>query len=211
MKRPTPPPRSAHLFGESQPAAPAALHTAYIDGASRGNPGPASYAVIIEAPNGARVLELGKYLGRETNNVAEYHALIAALDYAASNKIPRLRVLSDSELLVRQMQRRYKVKSADLRPLFERASHLSRTLDFFAIDHIPRERNRDADKLANQALDRTAKSDAARPGSSTLSGGTSPKTIRVRAHYLKGVLVPFEPLELDEGTEVTVDIRKPLD
>jgi ribonuclease HI len=210
MKRPTPPPRSAHLFTEPQSAAPAALHTAYIDGASRGNPGPASYAVIIEAPNGTRVLELGKYLGRETNNVAEYHALIAALDYATNNKIARLRVFSDSELLVRQMQRRYKVKSADLRPLFERASQLSRTLDYFAIDYIARERNRDADKLANQALDRTAKSDGTRQGSSALSVGTSPKTIRVRAHYVKGVLVPFEPLELDEGTEVTLDIRKPL-
>jgi len=212
MKRATSPPRSAHLFGEPQPAAaPGGVYTAYVDGASRGNPGPASYAVIIEAPNGERVLELGKYLGRETNNVAEYYGLITALDYATSHKLTRLRVLSDSELLVRQMQRRYKVKSVDLRPLFERASQMSRTLDYFAIEHIPRERNRDADKLANQALDRTGKSssDGARA-----SGGATPaaaaKAMRIRAHYLKGVLVPFEPLDLDEGAEVTLDIRKPL-
>ena len=71
------------------------------------------------------------------------------LDYATSNKLTRLRVLSDSELLVRQMQGRYKVKSADLRPLYERAAQMSRALDYFAIDHIPRERNHEADKLAS--------------------------------------------------------------
>jgi ribonuclease HI len=177
---------------------------AYVDGASRGNPGPASYAVIIEGPDGGRVFELGKYLGRETNNVAEYHALIAALDYATSSKLNRLRVLSDSELLVRQMQGRYKVKSPDLRPLYERALGMSRTLDYFAIDHVPRERNRDADKLANEALDRTGRNS----GESVAPKNTAAKAVRVRAHYVKGVLVPMEPLELEEGAEVLLDVRK---
>src|SRR3984957_15993375 len=110
----TPPPSSARLFSESHAAAPpAGVHIANIDGASRGNPGPASYAAVIRAASGKIVLELAKRLGRETNNVAEYYALLAALDYAASHGITALRIRSDSELLVRQMQGRYKVKSPE--------------------------------------------------------------------------------------------------
>ncbi|MGA2900232.1 MAG: reverse transcriptase-like protein, partial [Candidatus Acidiferrales bacterium] len=95
---------------------PAGVHIANIDGASRGNPGPASYAVVLRDASGKIVLELAKHIGRETNNVAEYYALLAALDYAATHDIPALRIRSDSELLVRQMQGRYKVKSPDLKP-----------------------------------------------------------------------------------------------
>jgi ribonuclease HI len=134
------------------------MHTAKVDGASRGNPGPASYAVVMRKPDGSSEFEIGKYVGRATNNVAEYYGLIAALDYAASHGIERLRIQSDSELLVRQMQGRYKVKSADLRPLHERAQKLARGLAFFAIEHIPRELNSEADALANVALDRTSSS-----------------------------------------------------
>src|ERR1700751_2248983 len=113
----TPPPSSARLFSESHAAAPpAGVHIANIDGAPRGNPGPASYAVVIRDPSAKIILELAKNIGRETNNVAEYFALLAALDYATSHNISALRIRSDSELLVRQMQGRYKVKSADLQP-----------------------------------------------------------------------------------------------
>src|SRR5215469_15781182 len=97
------PPGSQRLFGDSHPAAPpAGVHVANIDGASRGNPGPAAYAVVMRDPNGKVILELGKRLGRDTNNVAEYYALLAALDYATSYGIKALRIRSDSELLVRQ-------------------------------------------------------------------------------------------------------------
>jgi probable phosphoglycerate mutase len=147
------PPGSARLFSEAHPAPPAGVHIANIDGASRGNPGPASYAVILRDPAGKVILELAKNLGRETNNVAEYYALLAALDYATSYGIRALRIRSDSELLVRQMQGRYKVKSADLKPLYERALKLTRQLEYFAIEHVPREMNREADLLANVALD----------------------------------------------------------
>jgi ribonuclease HI len=147
------PPGSARLFADSQPAAPPAVHIANIDGASRGNPGPASYAVILRDPAGKIVLELAKNIGRETNNVAEYFALLAALDYACNHNITALRIRSDSELLVRQMQGRYKVKSADLKPLHERAAKLARQLQYFVIEHVRREHNRDADALANVALD----------------------------------------------------------
>jgi ribonuclease HI len=148
-------PHSAPGLPFAEPERPAQIHTAKVDGASRGNPGPASYAVILRKPDGSSESEIGKYIGRATNNVAEYYGLIAALDYAASHGIARLRIQSDSELLVRQMQGRYKVKSADLKPLHERAQKLARGLAFFVIEHIPRELNSEADALANLALDRT--------------------------------------------------------
>jgi ribonuclease HI len=152
-------PRSpSTLLPFAEPERPAKVHTAKVDGASRGNPGPASYAFVMRKPDGSSEFEIGKYVGRATNNVAEYYGLIAALDYAASHGIERLRIQSDSELLVRQMQGRYKVKSADLRPLHERAQKLARGLAFFAIEHIPRELNSEADALANVALDRTSSS-----------------------------------------------------
>src|ERR1700729_760678 len=156
MKRPSKltPPASARLFTDAHLAGPpAGVHIANIDGASRGNPGPASYAVVLRDPSGKIVLELAKNIGRETNNVAEYYALLAALDYVTSHNISALRIRSDSELLVRQMQGRYKVKSADLKPLHERASKMAKQIGYFAIEHVRRELNRDADALANVALD----------------------------------------------------------
>jgi ribonuclease HI len=203
-KKKVSPPASARLFADSHPAAPpAGVYIANIDGASRGNPGPASYAVVLRDPNGKVALELAKNIGRETNNVAEYYALLAALDYAASHAIPAIRIRSDSELLVRQMQGRYKVKSAELKPLHERASKLVRQLAYFAIEHVPRERNRDADALANVSLDGGSASGLR---SATTEPGPSP-TKRFRARFVKGALVPVEPLELAEGAEVLLDLR----
>src|SRR5579864_1957323 len=151
--RPTKPPSGKLLF--DAPEKPSHIFVANVDGASRGNPGPASYAVILHGPDGATRFEAGKYIGRATNNVAEYYGLITALDYAAAHGIDRLLVRSDSELLVRQMQGRYKVKSPDLRPLYERARKLANGFAFFAVEHVPREQNSEADTLANLALDRT--------------------------------------------------------
>ena len=200
---------------------------AHIDGASRGNPGPAAYGVVLRRPDGRLLGELKKYVGRTTNNVAEYYALIAALDYARAHGIRKLRVRSDSELLVRQMQGRYKVKSPDLRPLHERARRLSQGLAHFSIEHVPREQNREADRLANEALDRTGTSpaDVAAP---TLSGAASSAKaasadlkvaatrtrqegeIRtIRARYSKGALHLAEPLDLPEGKEVEITIYPP--
>jgi ribonuclease HI len=211
------PPGSARLFSDSHPAAPpAGVHIANIDGASRGNPGPASYAVVLRDPAGKVILELAKNLGRETNNVAEYYALLAALDYATSHGIRALRIRSDSELLVRQMQGRYKVKSADLKPMHERASKLARQLEYFAIEHVRREMNRDADGLANVALDQAGvpKFEGRNTKLETRSGvighepQTRPDRVRTfRARYIKGNLVPAEPLDLAEGTDVTLDLR----
>lgn len=153
----TPPPGGARLFSDSEaPGPPAGVYIANIDGASRGNPGPAAYGVVLRDPNGAIILELAKQFGRDTNNVAEYYALLAALDYATAHGIRSLRIRSDSELLVRQMQGIYKVKSPDLKPLHERASKMSRQLSYFAIEHVRRELNSEADALANVALDQGA-------------------------------------------------------
>src|SRR4029077_21254848 len=221
------PPGSARLFSDSRPVAPpAGVHVANIDGASRGNPGPASYAVALRDPSGKIVLELAKNIGRETNNVAEYYALLAALDYATSHGIRALRIRSDSELLVRQMQGRYKVKSADLKPLHERASKLARQLEYFAIEHIPREMNRDAAGLANKSLDQAgvpkfeshnSKSEHrpnTMPRVTSNSASPSPLAARrsplsIRARFVKGVLVPVEALDLSEGAEVTIELRVP--
>src|ERR1700674_5122915 len=151
------PPAGARLFSEPHlPLPPPGVHIANIDGASRGNPGPASYAVVLRDPAGKIVVELAKKLGRETNNVAEYYALLAACDYAISHGITALRIRSDSELLVRQMQGRYKVKSPELRPLHERAHKMAQAFESFRIEHVYRERNAEADALANEALDETA-------------------------------------------------------
>ncbi len=195
--------RLPRLFAEPErpPDRAQDAYIANIDGAARGNPGPASYAVILRWPDGQPLDTLRKYLGRTTNNVAEYLALIAALDYAHAHRISRLRVRSDSELLVRQMQGRYKVKSADLRPLYERARKLSAGLTYFSIEHVPREQNREADALANAALDQTG-SDARE----LRAGGRETRKIRARYHH--GALHPAEPLALAEGEEVEILINK---
>ena len=217
----TTPPGNARLFSDSEaPGPPAGVYIANIDGASRGNPGPAAYAVVLRDPNGAIILELAKQFGRDTNNVAEYYALLAALDYAITHGIRSLRIRSDSELLVRQMQGVYKVKSADLLPLHERASKISRQLSYFAIEHVRRELNSEADALANVALDQAAGSreirNEKRPAGTRAAGG-APKTLevkpsassrRIRARFERGVLVPAEPVDLAEGSEVILEIRK---
>lgn len=208
----TSPPGSARLFSESHPAAPpAGVHIAHIDGASRGNPGPAAYAVVIRDPQGQLVLELAKKFGRDTNNVAEYYGLLAALDYAMTHGISALRIRSDSELLVRQMQGRYKVKSADLKPLHERASILARQLKYFAIEHVRREQNRDADALANVALDSGPVMSASPSSAATEASERSqpPRAQKIRARFANGVLVPSGPLDLPEGTEVLLDVKIP--
>jgi ribonuclease HI len=212
------PPRGAGLFGDAEPDAKPAPSSAVpppwranIDGGSRGNPGPASYGVVVRDPRGEIAARLKKYIGRTTNNVAEYYGLIAALDYAQSNQIRALRIESDSELMVKQMRGQYKVKSPDLQPLFERAKKMSQTFVFFRIDHVYREQNREADTLANEAMD---EADGKSPSGSNAAAGASgnsaaprAETIRVRARFRGGVLYPLEDIRLPDGAEVEIAIR----
>ena len=132
----------------------APAHTAYVDGGARGNPGPAGYGVAIQDASGHKVAELSEYLGHQTNNYAEYQGLIAALRHAEANQIKALKVISDSELMVRQMKGIYKVRHPELRKLHDEAQQLVRKLGHFEIRHALREHNRDADRLANEAMDR---------------------------------------------------------
>lgn len=201
-----PPPKSARLFSEPHsPATPAAVHLAYVDGASRGNPGPASYAAIVHSPDGKELFRVGKPLGIATNNAAEYHGLIAALDYAAHHAIRHLRVRSDSELLVKQMNGLYRVRSSDLRPLRERAAKIANQFEFFALEHIPREENREADSLANEALDRAGSRAYAAP-----DDARDPRSDarRIRARVVHGALVPSAPLDLPEGALIEITVHK---
>jgi ribonuclease HI len=131
----------------------APLLTINTDGASRGNPGPAAFAYIITWPDGTLLEEAGT-LGKMTNNQAEYTALVRALDHAARiGTSHSLVILSDSELMVRQMKGEYRVKNGDLRPLFEQAQRLAKQFPTVELQHIRREANREADRLCNEALD----------------------------------------------------------
>lgn len=205
MSKLPPPPRGAGLFGEPEPERKTqAAFLANIDGGSRGNPGPAAYGVVIRDARGEIVARLKKYIGTATNNVAEYFGLIAALDYAETHGIRALRIESDSELMVKQMRGQYKVKSEELRPLFERAKKMSQGLQAFRMDHVYREQNREADALVNQALDETSK-----PGGAAAGGATQKEeAIRLIARWSEGALVPDEPLDLPEGAVYDVMIRR---
>jgi ribonuclease HI len=142
------------LFSEVPAKMPARYLVAHSDGGARGNPGPAGYGVVIQDENGQKVAALSKYLGHQTNNFAEYQGLIAALEYAIQHGRKALKLISDSELLVRQVKGIYKVKNPTLQDLHARAKQLIAQLDWFSIEHALREHNREADRLANATMDK---------------------------------------------------------
>jgi probable phosphoglycerate mutase len=181
--------QSRTLFSSTTPAEHVIAH---IDGGARGNPGPAGYGVVITDAAGEKLAELSKYLGTATNNHAEYAGLIAALDYALANGHKALRVLSDSELLVRQMQGRYKVRSPELRELYDRVRALRGRLAWFDIEHVRREQNREADRLANLAMDHG-------------SGRPAPRELR---GVVRGGKVELQDGDLPDGTPVRVRVER---
>jgi len=126
---------------------------AYIDGGARGNPGPAGFGVRIERPDGALVEEFAESIGVATNNVAEYRGLLAALEWAIKNAVRSLHIRSDSQLLVRQMLGQYKVKHPGLQPLYAKARLLGHEIGRVTFEHVGREANAHADRLANVAMD----------------------------------------------------------
>jgi ribonuclease HI len=127
--------------------------TIYTDGASRNNPGPASIGVVIKDTHGKILAEISKRIGNATNNQAEYHAIIAALEKAITLGASEVMLKADSELVVKQLKGSYKVKNTDLKPLFEKVLVLSRRFTAFNISYIPREENKEADRLANKAFE----------------------------------------------------------
>lgn len=143
-----------NLFAHDDASSNSGSYTAHCDGGSRGNPGPAGFGAVVEDPDGRTVARLNEFLGIQTNNFAEYSGLLAVLQWAIDNGTRRIRVVSDSELMVKQMQGKYKVSSPAIRPLWEEAKKRVRQLEGFEIRHTLRAGNKEADRLANEAMDR---------------------------------------------------------
>ena len=137
----------------------------WTDGGARGNPGPAGYGAVVTTPGGQVLAEVAEGIGWATNNVAEYRGVIAGLQRAAALGARRVRVRADSLLVVNQQKGLWKVKNADLRPLSEETKRLARGFDRVVWEHVPRERNRRADALANRAMDDQGRVTRPRPGS----------------------------------------------
>jgi probable phosphoglycerate mutase len=173
---PTPPAANPEKSTKSSLTYPSTYSwiNAHCDGGARGNPGPAGYGAVIQDDHGTVLAELSEFLGIRTNNYAEYSGLLACLQYALDHHHPRLRVVSDSELMVKQIQGKYKVNSPDLRPLWQEAKNRIAKLEAFEISHALRHKNKDADRLANEAMDRGMKRSAPASGkdlSSFAAGG----------------------------------------
>ena len=206
---------SSSLFPASAPSASGSF-TAHCDGGSRGNPGPAGYGAVIEDPQGKIAARLSEFLGIQTNNYAEYKGLLAVLTWAGQNSVRQLRVVSDSELMVKQMKGQYKVASPVLRPLWEEAKRLSRSLEKFEITHTLRGGNKEADRLANEAMDKgmgrisPPQIPGSTPAQSSRSASHSaqrPAAEQVIEGYVKNGVVHLLEGDLPDGTFVKV-IRK---
>ena len=193
---------------ESRENLPAHYLIAHSDGGARGNPGPAGYGVVIQDQDGKKVAYLSEYLGHQTNNFAEYQGLIGALEYALQHGPKSIKVISDSELLVRQIKGIYKVKNAVLQDLHGRAKELIAQLEWFSIGHALREHNQDADRLANEAMDkgmgRSAGSVARAPSLANASSTTQPQEFE---GVVRNGAVKLLNGELPDGTRVQVRVR----
>jgi ribonuclease HI len=190
------------LFPPGRDNSPEQYLVAHSDGGARGNPGPAGFGVVIEDQSGKKVAALSEYLGHQTNNFAEYQGLIAALEYAVKHEYKALKLVSDSELLVRQIKGIYKVKNSVLQDLHARAKELIRQLNWFSIGHALREHNQEADRLANAAMDKGMGRTSAPP----------PVISRALAQEFEGVVengnVKLIGGELPDGTRVQVRVKR---
>ena len=193
---------------------------AHIDGGARGNPGPAGYGVVITDQAGRKVAALNEYLGHQTNNYAEYSGLLAALEYALKHGHKALKVVADSELLVKQIRGEYKVKSPSLLELYQRARKMIGQLEWFSIQHVLRGGNQEADRLANLAMDKgmgrnrnlaatTTGEDARRSmnASDTLSDRSPSRGQEFSGVVRDGVIV-LDGAKLPEGTRVQIRMRE---
>jgi ribonuclease HI len=203
-------PGTKHLF-ETRDNPPAHYLIAHSDGGARGNPGPAGYGVVIQDESGRKVASLSEYLGHQTNNFAEYQGLIAALEYAIEHGPKALKLISDSELLVRQIKGIYKVKNVTLKDLHARAKELIAQLDWFSIGHALREHNQEADRLANEAMDKgmERREGISRQVESSVTQATAQSQQR---QEFEGIVrdgkVEFLNGSLPEGTQVQVRVKR---
>ena len=175
---------------------------AHSDGGARGNPGPAGYGVVIKDETGAKVAALSEYLGHQTNNFAEYQGLIGALEYAIEHGPKALKLISDSELLVKQIKGIYKVKNATLQDLHGRAKELIAQLEWFSIGHALREHNQEADRLANEAMDRGMGRSVARVAAAPAQTQTEFEGV------VRGGRVELSNGTLPDGTRVQVRVKR---
>ena len=182
---------------------PAHYLVAHSDGGARGNPGPAGFGVVIKDQSGKKVATLSEYLGHQTNNFAEYQGLIAALEYALQHESNALKVISDSELLVRQIKGIYKVKNPTLQDLHARAKEMIGQLDWFSIGHALREHNQEADRLANEAMDR-GMGRSARPAQ-PLAQALPPQELE---GIVRGGKIELTNGSLPDGTRVQVRVKR---
>ncbi|HKF02743.1 MAG TPA: ribonuclease HI family protein [Candidatus Sulfotelmatobacter sp.] len=195
-------PATKHLF-ELRENPPSHYLIAFTDGGARGNPGPAGYGVVVKDESGRKVAGLSEYLGHQTNNFAEYQGLIAALEYAIEHGPKALKVISDSELLVKQIKGIYKVKNLTLQDLHGRAKQLISQLEWFSIGHAFREHNQEADRLANEAMDRGM-------GRSVVK--SAPVAQAIPSQELEGVVrggrIELTGGSLPDGTRVQVRVKR---
>jgi ribonuclease HI len=195
-----------HLF-ETRENPPEHYLVAHSDGGARGNPGPAGYGVVVQDEAGRKVAALSEYLGQQTNNFAEYQGLIAALEYARQHGPKALKVISDSELLVRQIKGIYKVKNATLQDLHGRAKQLIAQLDWFSIGHALREHNREADRLANEAMDKGMGRTVAHVAAASAAQSSNQPSQELEGVVRNGT-VELSNGTLPEGTRVQVRVKK---
>ena len=197
---------------ESRENPPEHYLIAHSDGGARGNPGPAGFGVVIKDESGRKVAALSEYLGHQTNNFAEYQGLIAALEYAIEHGPKALKLISDSELLVRQIKGIYKVKNATLQDLHGRAKELIAQLDWFSIGHAFREQNQEADRLANEAMDKGMGRSVARAGTDVAAAALAARVSSQAQQELEGVVrngrVELVSGTLPEGTRVQLRVKK---
>src|SRR3984893_10134311 len=179
---------------------------AFIDGGARGNPAPSGYGVVIQDEAGRQIAALGEYLGHQTNNFAEYQGLIAALEYAVANGHNALKMISDSELLVRQIKRIEKVKKAALQDLHARAKELIAKPDWFSIGHVLRGHNEEADGLANAAMDKGMGRVTRAPSPASVPGNI-PEAGREFNGIVRDGKIELLDGKLTDGTQVQVRVK----
>jgi ribonuclease HI len=198
-------PLFSHRDDSSRENPPEHYLVAHSDGGARGNPGPAGYGVVIQDESGKKIVHLSEYLGHQTNNFAEYQGLIAALEYTLQHGPKALKLISDSELLVRQIKGIYKVKNATLQDLHGRAKELIAQLEWFAIGHALREHNREADRLANEAMDKGIGRRVAAAAPALIPAADPGKELE---GVIRNGVVELTNGKLPEGTRVQVRAKR---
>jgi ribonuclease HI len=182
--------------------------TAHCDGGARGNPGPAGFGAVLQDDAGHILAELSEFLGHRTNNFAEYAGLLACLQWALDHHQPRLRVVSDSLLMVNQIQGKFKINSPDLKPLWTEARNRIAKLEAFQISHALRHKNKAADALANAAMDRGSNqpnSLSSRPERSAVERPAAPAAPQMLRGFIRdGTIHLLGGVQLPDGIFVKV-------